>query len=258
MKRFIYFLLALGFFSSCNNEADMLPNKIQDPATSTTNFSALAESNLQNKSSQLADIDQQIAALDISENDFYKVSNFKNGFLNLNERIKQLNLKGNDYFSENNYHYALIYYLFSLQLAASNNDIQKEATLYRNVALAYQHKGDYRKAVINFWHSFKLWKIINDNARVAQLYNDLGVVYALASDFKGSVDDFEVENSHTLAYFEAGLDGRVVLGDMEGISQSEYNINTLYAVWSDGAIVANGRSGNDDYLYAQDDPDDDL
>jgi hypothetical protein len=29
-------------------------------------------------------------------------------------------------------------------------------------------------------------------------------------------------------------------------------------VWSDGAIVANGRSGNDDYLYAQDDPDDDL
>lgn len=254
MKRFIYFLLALVFFTSCNEEADTLPNTSQKPANPAIDFSVIAEKNLQDKTSQVADIDQQLSALNIAESEIEKATDYKNSFLGLSERISQLNLLGNDFLGEGSYDFALMYYLISLQLAVSNDDIQKSAALYRNIALAYQHKGDYRKAAINLWHSLQLWSTLGDNARIAQVHNDLGVVYALAHDFM-PLEYFDVDNSFALAFFESALDSRIAHSDSDGLYQSEYNITTLYGVWSDKLLSSNSSS---DYLYAQDDPEDDL
>lgn len=253
MKRFIYFLLALGFLSSCNDEADVLPNTGQ-PAIISTDFSVIAEKNLQSKTSQEAYLDQQLATLNFSDNEIEKAVNYKNSFLSLSERISQLNLIGNEFLVEGNYNYALLYYLISVQLAVANDDIQKGAALYRNIALAYQHRGDYREAALNFWHSLQLWSSLGDNARIAQLHNDLGVVYALAHDFV-ALAHFNVENSFALAFFETALDRRIAQDASVGIQQAEYNIATLYGVWSNKVLGSNTSS---DYLYAQDEHEDDL
>lgn len=257
MKRIIYFLLAFVFFSGCNNEADILPNSSQESTVSTNDLSVLAEKNLQNKTNQKVDIQQQLAALNISENEIEKATAYKSSFLNLSERINQLNLIGNEFLAESNYNFALFYYLISLELAVANSDIHKGAALYRNIALAYQHKGDYHKAAVNFWHSFQLWSMVGDDARIAQLYNDLGVVYALAHDFE-SLEDFDVENSLALAFFESALDSRIAQNDSDDIQQSEYNIATLFAAWSNKVLTTGRSRDNDEFLYAQDDVEDDL
>lgn len=254
MKRFVYFFLALGFLSSCNDETDVLPSTDQQSTAVTTDFSTIAEANLQNKTNQEAYLSQQLAALNVSESEIEKVTEYRSGFLNLGEQIKQLNLIGNSFFAESNYNFALLYYLSSLQLAVANDDIEKAATLYRNIALAYQYKEDYENAAINFWHSFQLWDTIGDESRIGQLYNDLGVVYALAHDFLPA-EDFDVEHSFALAFFEAALDNQIALNTSTGTPQAEYNITVLYGVWSDKGLGANQK---DEYLYAQDDVDDDL
>lgn len=249
MKRFIYCLLAFGLFSSCNDETDVRPDLGQENIAPAIDFSVIAEKNLQDKPSQEADIEQQMAALNIAVSEIQKVADNKNASLSLSERINRLNHLGSEFLAESNYNFALMYYLISLQLAVDNEDAQKAAVLYRNLALAYQYKGEYQKAAINFWHSLQLWSRLGDHARKMQLYNDLGVVYALVHDFV-PVEDFDVDNSYALAFFEAALDG-------EGVQQSEYNITLLYTTWSNKALITNGRD-NDEYLYAQDDVEDDL
>src|SRR5690606_39435531 len=77
MKRFVYFFLALGFLSSCNDETDVLPSTDQQSTAVTTDFSPISEDNLHNKTNQVDYLSHHLAALNITNSTIENVNEFR-------------------------------------------------------------------------------------------------------------------------------------------------------------------------------------
>ena len=216
-------------------------------------YSLIARSNLQDKQSQESFISKQMSALDISKAEI-KASH--TSFVDGESESKTYNNLGNQYFSEGNYDLAIYYYYNSIQLKLELENVAGAALSYRNVALAYQAKGDFENAAVNYWQSLYLWQDLGDVARQAQLYNDLGAVYDLAHDFVDVVN-FQIEESHALTLYEKSLDLSVALNDVEGVSQTEYNINLLNETYL-GTKTSTTSSREGSLSRDQDDVEDEL
>lgn len=255
MKLFLYVLLLVCLVSSCNENAQDIAPSSQVMATS--DYSKIAQANLQNTANQEAYLSQQLSLLNLSKEEVEKASRgTSNGFFK--DSYKGLNNLGNLLFSQGSYDLALFYYISSLQILVFNDKLEAQAIAFRNIALTYQEKGDYENAAINFWQSFYLWEEIGDMSRQGQLYNDLGVVYALAHDFVPA-ENFDVENSTTLHFYESAIDIHTEINDLERVVQAEYNIDLLYTAWlgkESNTITSKGEK--DELQYAQDDVEDIL
>lgn len=232
MKHFLYLLGLVFFISSCDNDLTELTDTSTNQTVGNTNFAEVARSNIQSSTNQKAFIDQQNSKLSLSESEKSKaLETVANSLVIIEDLYKSYNNIGNTYYRDGNYDFALFYYLTSLDLKLQASDNEGLALSYRNIALAYQAKGDFENAAINFWQSYYLYDLLENASKKAQLLNDLGVIYDLAHDFV-AVDNFDVENSLALDFYTQAIDLNESLSDLTGIAQSETNVELLFQTYS--------------------------
>ncbi len=242
MKHFLYLLVCVFIFSSCENDPSELVVKDAGQTLAGPNFAATARANIQDAASQQNYLSQQNSLLLLSEAEKSKaLASVSNASQLADDLYKSYNNLGNEFYRNGNYSIALFLYLTSVELKIQEADSESLALTYRNIGLAYEAVEDYENAAINFWQSYYIYETLGNSSKKATLLNDLGAVYDLAHDFVSS-ELFDVENSLALGYYTQSVELNETLGDFEGVAQAQANIGLLFETYSQKGNMINTRN----------------
>lgn len=242
MKHFLYLLVCVLIFSSCESDLAEIAPATTDQVIASQDFAEIARANIQDPTRQEVYLNQQNQILSLSENERSKALGTVSNASELGSDLyKSYNNLGNEFYRNGNYNLALFLYLTSVELKIQEADSESLALTYRNIGLAYEALEDYENAAINLWQSYYLYETLGNTSKSATLLNDLGAVYDLAHDFVSS-DLFDVENSLALGYYTQSVELNETLGDFEGVAQAQSNIGLLFETYSRNGNTINSRN----------------
>jgi tetratricopeptide (TPR) repeat protein len=134
----------------------------------------------------------------------------------INGIARSYNLIGIIQYYLGNYDLSLDYYLKALKINQENNDKKWIAGNSNNIGMIYELKGDYEKALHYYLQSMRMNIDLGNENWVANNYGNIGSLYLKMND------------PLSLYFFQKRLDLKIKLGDLEGISRSNYLIGKYY------------------------------
>jgi len=138
----------------------------------------------------------------------------------MNDAICQaeaLNYIGKYHHSLGNFDKSLEYFNSAQLLAKRHQMIDLQATLNASIGKYYESLGNYDVALTWYLSALRLKDSLNNRMIMGTIYNHLGNLYQAIGNFEQS-----------LAYQKLGLEERIQLGYVEGISKSFKNIGEVY------------------------------
>jgi tetratricopeptide (TPR) repeat protein len=112
---------------------------------------------------------------------------------------------------------AIEHYEHSLAIAKEVGDERGMAATLDNLGLVYKAKGEWDRAIEHYEHSLAIAKKVGDERGMAATFNNLGNVYQARGEWERAIE-----------YYERSLAIKEKLGDEHGMAFSYNNIAKLY------------------------------
>jgi len=108
----------------------------------------------------------------------------------------------------------------------SNNDLTRLISIYLNIGLVYDAKGDYSEALSFYLNALREAERMKDDDKISKVLNNIGLVYYKRQKTK-------INLAKSLEYLYKGMMVRKKLNDEKGLGSSYYNIGLVYFSFAD-------------------------
>ncbi len=137
-------------------------------------------------------------------------------------QAKAKKVQGVSWYFRSNFKKAIRYYLESLRLYKTINNLEGESNIYNNLGGIYHEQGNFKKAIEYHLRSMLISQKRNDQSNVASSLNNVGIIYHDQGKYLQAID-----------YLMHSLKIREKLNEKEGVSASYSNLGYVYSELGD-------------------------